>query len=55
MNAYTIIESFKLHDEQLENWKELSKKIDTDIAKVEGFISRDSGIDSDSRVYCLVK
>ncbi|MCK5917715.1 MAG: antibiotic biosynthesis monooxygenase [Cocleimonas sp.] len=55
MNPFTIIESFKLHDGQLENWKELSKNIDTDIAKAEGFISRDSGIDADSRVYCIVK
>ena len=55
MNPFTIIESFELHDGQLENWKELSKTIDTDIAKAEGFISRDSGIDADSRVYCIVK
>jgi len=55
LNPYTIIESFELHDGQLENWKELSKIIDTDIGKAEGFISRDSGIDSDSRVYCIVK
>jgi len=55
MNPYTIIESFELHEGQLENWKELSKSIDTDIAKAEGFISRDSGIDPDSRVYCIVK
>jgi heme-degrading monooxygenase HmoA len=55
MNPFTIIESFKLHDGQLENWKKLSKDIDTDIAKAEGFISRDSGIDADSRVYCIVK
>ena len=55
MNPFTIIASFKLHDGQLENWKELSKNIDTDIAKAEGFISRDSGIDADRRVYCIVK
>ena len=55
MNPFTIIESFKLHDGQLENWKVLSKDIDTDIAKAEGFISRDSGIDADKRVYCIVK
>lgn len=55
MNPFTIIESFKLHEGQLENWKTLSKDIDTDIAKAEGFISRDSGIDADSRVYCIVK
>lgn len=52
---YFIVESFKLHDGQLENWKKLSREIDTDIAKAEGFISRDSGIDADNLVYCLVK
>ena len=55
MNPYTIIESFELHNGQLENWKELSKTIDADIAKAEGFVSRDSGIDADSRIYCIVK
>ena len=55
MSQFTIIESFELHEGQLENWKELSKKIDIDIAKAEGFVSRDSGIDPDSRVYCIVK
>ena len=55
MNPFTIISSFELHEGQLENWKELSKNIDTDIAKAEGFISRDSGIDADNRIYCIVK
>ena len=55
MNPYTIIESFELHDGQLKNWKKLSKTIDIDIAKAEGFVSRDSGIDADNRVYCIVK
>ncbi|SFV89531.1 hypothetical protein MNB_SUP05-SYMBIONT-7-268 [hydrothermal vent metagenome] len=34
---------------------QLSEEIDKDIAKAEGFISRDSGVDEDGRVYCLVK
>lgn len=55
MNQYFIIMSFELHQRQLENWKTLSKEIDIDIAKADGFISRDSGIDEDGRVYCLVK
>ncbi len=55
MGQYFVIESFELHDGQLDNWKKLSKDIDEDISKAEGFISRDSGIDSDGRVYCLVK
>lgn len=55
MSSYFVIESFDLHDEQLDNWKKLSKEIDEDISKAEGFISRDSGIDKEKRVYCLVK
>ncbi|MBT4835738.1 MAG: hypothetical protein HON94_00165 [Methylococcales bacterium] len=55
MSEYFVIESFKLHDGQLDNWKKLSKEIDGDISKADGFISRDSGIDEDKRVYCLVK
>jgi hypothetical protein len=55
MNPFTIVESFELHEGQLENWKALSKNIDIDIAKAAGFVSRDSGIDADDRVYCIVK
>jgi len=55
MNPYTIIESFELHEGKLNDWKELSNIIDTDIVKAEGFVSRDSGIDADKRVYCIVK
>ncbi|MEE9327974.1 MAG: hypothetical protein V3U71_11865 [Cocleimonas sp.] len=55
MNPFTIIESFELHEGQLENWKALSEEIDKDIAKAEGFVSRDSGIDAEDRVYCIVK
>lgn len=55
MDKYFIVESFELHEGQLENWKKLSKDIDDDLADVEGFISRDSGIDESNRVYCLVK
>ena len=55
MAAYFVIESFELHDEQLDNWIKLSKEIDEDISQADGFISRDSGIDESKRVYCLVK
>lgn len=55
MGKYFVIMSFYLHEGQLENWKKLSKEIDADISKAKGFISRDSGIDADNRVYCLVK
>ena len=55
MNEYFVIKSFELHDGQLDNWKKLSKEIDEDISKAEGFISRDSGIDNENKVRCLIK
>ena len=55
MSEYFVIESFELHAGQLDNWRRLSKEIDADIAQADGFISRDSGIDKNKRVYCLVK
>ncbi len=55
MSKYFIEVSFELNDGQLDNWKNLSKDINNDLANVKGFISRDSGIDENNRVYCLVK
>lgn len=56
MSGYFINMSFELNDKNLlEDWKILSKEIDKDIARADGFVSRDSGIDEDGRVYCLVK
>ena len=56
MSKFFIVESFELHEGQLENWKSLSQEIDEDLSRsAEGFISRESGIDADGRVYCLVK
>lgn len=56
MNECFVIVSFELNDKNLINdWKSLSAEIDKDIAKADGFISRDSGIDEEGRVYCLVK
>ncbi|WP_428087623.1 hypothetical protein [Candidatus Thioglobus sp.] len=56
MSEYFVTMSFELNDENLMNdWKALSKEIDEDISKAEGFISRDSGVDEAGRVYCLVK
>ncbi len=56
MSEYFVIMSFELNDKNLVNdWQALSKEIDTDIQKADGFIARDSGIDENGRVYCLVK
>ncbi|QKQ24312.1 hypothetical protein HUE58_04060 [Candidatus Ruthia endofausta] len=52
MSEHFVIMSFELNNQDLVNdWKTLSKKIDEDIAKADGFISRDSGVDEDGRVY----
>ena len=55
MSKYFVIVSFELHKGQLENWQTLSKEIYQDLKTADGFISRDSGIDENKRVYCLVK
>ena len=55
MGKYFIEVSFELNDGQLDNWKNLSNEINNDLTNVEGFMSRDSGIDENNRVYCLVK
>ncbi|CAB5501573.1 hypothetical protein THERMOT_1449 [Bathymodiolus thermophilus thioautotrophic gill symbiont] len=56
MSEYFVIMSFELNEKDLiDDWTALSKEIDEDIAKADGFISRDSGIDEHGRVYCLVK
>ena len=55
MSQYFVNVSFKLNDGKLEDWKVLSTQINEDIAKAKGFISRDSGIDEQENVYCLVK
>lgn len=56
VSEYFAIVSFELNDKDLlKDWKILSKEIDEDIAKADGFISRDSGMDESGRVYCLVK
>lgn len=56
MPQYLVIVSFKLNQpDLLADWKTLSKEIDQDISKATGFIARDSGIDAQGLVYCLVK
>ncbi|MDC9714406.1 MAG: hypothetical protein PSN36_01080 [Gammaproteobacteria bacterium] len=56
MSEYFVIMSFELNEKNLmSDWQALSKEIDEDIVKADGFISRDSGVDENGRVYCLVK
>ena len=50
------ITKLKLNDENLlEDWKVLSKKINEDLAGVDGFISRDSVCGEGGLVYCILK
>jgi len=56
MNKIMAITKLRLNDENLlEDWKVLSKKINADLAGVDGFISRDSAYGEDGLVYCVLK
>ena len=56
MNKIMTITKLKLNDENLlEDWKVLSKKINADLAGVDGFISRDSACAEDGLIYCIIK
>ena len=56
MNKIMAITKLKLNDENLlEDWKVLSKKINADLAGVDGFISRDSVCGEDGLIYCILK
>lgn len=56
MSGFFVLVSFELNNKGLlSDWKILSKEIDDDISSVKGFISRDSGIDEQGYVYCLLK
>ena len=51
-----VIAKLKLNNENLlEDWKTISKKIDSDLAGADGFISRDSVQGEDGMVYCILK
>ncbi len=39
----------------MEEWKKMSDKISSDLNYAKGFISRDSGVGEDGKVYCIVK
>ena len=57
MKKVTQLVFFKLKEESmLESWKEMSKHITEAMSKnVKGFISRESGIDGDGKVYCILR
>ena len=54
--AQTVIAKFKLSSpDKVEQWKELSEKIQAGISQADGFISRDTGVDAEGNYYCVVK
>lgn len=56
MSRFFALMSFELNDKGLlDDWKVLSKEIDEDVSGVKGFVSRDSGIDEQGDMYCLLK
>lgn len=56
MSKIIVNASFYLNDESLlEDWKKMSAVIDEDLVGVDGFISRDSAIGEDKKVYCILK
>jgi len=56
MQNIVLIASFQLNNMSLlPDWKKMSDGISESLKQIDGFISRDSAIDEDNRVYCIVK
>ncbi len=56
MAKVIIMVSFELNNiNLLLDWEDMSKMITKDLSTVDGFVSRDSVIGEDKKVYCLVK
>jgi len=56
MQNVIAIVSFKLNDANLlGEWKIISDNINQSLNGVDGFISRDSAIGEDGKVYCILK
>lgn len=54
-NIY-VIAQFELNDKNLlDDWKIMSDNITKELKHVDGFISRDSAIDENGKVYCILK
>ncbi len=50
------IVSFELNDENLmEEWKGMSAGISESLKNAPGFISRDSAVSKDKKIYCVLK
>ena len=56
MKNITLLVEFELNDASLiEDWKKMSATITKQLTTVDGFISRDSAIDKNGKIYCIVK
>lgn len=56
MQNIITMASFELNDQNLAGeWKEMSDHITESLKKVDGFISRDSAVGEDGKIYCFVK
>lgn len=48
--------NFELNNNnQKDDWKKMSDKINEDLKNADGFIYRDSAIGEDGKVYCILK
>ena len=56
MSKIIVLVSFKLNNKDLINdWIDISKSINETIKNAKGFISRDSTINEDGIIHCIVK
>ena len=54
-NIITMV-SFEMNDKKLAGeWKEMSDHINESLKKVDGFLSRESAVGKDGKIYCFVK
>ena len=54
-NVYVVVK-FELNSpDLLEDWKKMSVQITSDITWAPGFLFRDSAVDENGNVYCILK
>ena len=54
-NVYILVKFVLNEGIKIEEWKKLSDRINSDLKGVDGFNFRDSAIDENGNVYCIVK
>ncbi len=56
MKKIIVLVSFKLNNKELiSDWLEISNMINNELSSIDGFISRDSGVDENGCVDCIAK